>query len=230
MRYILTDIEGTTSSVSFVYDGLYPYFMQNIRSFLAIHSSRTDLLGPVADVRDTVLREEAKLIPQEDVASTLIEWTENDRKHGALKAIQGAVWRLAYEKGEIRGHIYEDVPPALERWKQSGLSMGVYSSGSVEAQKLIFAFSVLGDLEHFFSDHFDTGTGPKREAPSYSKIRQKLGIPADEILFLSDTEAELDAAGKAGFFTTQLVREGTRPGKRHRVAHDFSEIQLSDYD
>jgi enolase-phosphatase E1 len=143
-----------------------------------------------------------------------------------LKAIQGILWRDAYENNEISGHIYPDVPAALEQWKKANIQMGVYSSGSVEAQQLLFGHSGFGDLTPFFSHYFDTAIGNKREAASYRAIQNTIDLPAGEILFLSDVEAELDAAKDAGMQTVQLVRPGTMASEKHVTATGFVHINL----
>lgn len=225
MRYILTDIEGTTTSVAFVYETLFPYFKKHISAFLNESDLENSTLAPLLqDVKDTVQKEEGLLLANEELAQQLIAWTKADRKHPALKVLQGILWRTAYERGEIKGHIYPDVPPALERWREAGIGMGVYSSGSVEAQKLLFGHSEFGDLTPFFSNYFDTNVGHKREAASYQTIADQLEIATAEILFLSDIEAELDAALAVGIQTIQLIRPDTIIGLRHKIATDFSEI------
>ncbi len=226
MQYILTDIEGTTTSVSFVYDTLFPYFTKHFAGFYTRHYPHYGLAEQLEAVMQTVREEENKIIGPIEAVDQLLAWTAADRKHPALKALQGSVWRAAYEAGEIQGHIYDDVLPALQRWQNAGYGLGIYSSGSVEAQQLLFGHSVFGDLRPFFAHYFDTKVGHKREAASYRNIEAALGIPAADILFLSDVEAELDAAAEAGFQTIQLVRPGNQAGTRHRVVADFSEITI----
>lgn len=227
LQYILMDIEGTTTSVAFVYDTLFPYFKRQIHHFLQHRASLLLVAEPLRLVQQT-LEEETGLTPSlAELADQLVAWTEADRKHPALKAIQGVVWRVGYETGAFRGHVYEDVPPALSRWKAAGLQLGVYSSGSVEAQELLFKYSIFGDLTPRFSNHFDTGVGPKRESNSYRNIAQILQLQPEALLFLSDVVEELDAASVAGMQTVQIVRPGTVAGLRHRVSEDFSEILLS---
>jgi enolase-phosphatase E1 len=223
MRFILTDIEGTTTSVAFVYELLFPYFKQNIAGFL----QKPQAVGAkeyLNNAQQTVFEAGGKALSTDEMAQQLIDWTNEDRKHPALKAIQGLVWRFAYQNAEIKGHVFPDVPPALARWKEKGIPLGVYSSGSVEAQRLLFGFSDFGDLTPYFSHYFDTQVGPKREAQSYQVIAKTLQFPAQDILFLSDIEAELDAAAEIGMQTIQVVRPGTEAGKKHRIVLYFSEI------
>jgi enolase-phosphatase E1 len=224
MQYILTDIEGTTTSISFVYDTLFPCFLQRLESFISRHAGDKNLSENIRAVQQTILEEENREADQQEAVQKLMEWTKNDRKHPALKNIQGMVWREAYESGDVQGHLYDDVPPALAAWKEQGISIGIYSSGSEEAQRLIFGYSVFGDLTHFIAHYFDTRVGHKREPSSYKNISGQLGLPAHEILFLSDIEAELDAAASAGFQTMHLAREGTSASAKHRSVQDFSGI------
>ncbi len=226
MQYILTDIEGTTTSVSFVYEVLFPYFKKNLGAILIPDLDQPYVRENIEAVKQTVEQEEGKTLSDEEVIAQLVKWTEADRKHTAMKNLQGYVWKEGYLKGELKGHVYADVPPVLEKWRQAGKQMGVYSSGSVTAQKLIFGRSVFGDLTPYFSHYFDTQVGHKREPASYENIQKEIGIPASEILFLSDVEAELDAAQAAGYQTLQLVREGTSASEKHPTAPGFSEIDI----
>mgnify|MGYP002721179644 FL=1 len=151
---------------------------------------------------------------------------DRDEKITALKNIQGEIWAQGYAKGELTGEIYEDVPPALRRWMRAGLRLYVYSSGSVPAQKLLFRHTPEGDLTPLFQSYFDTTIGPKRESDSYRAIARAIGGAPEEALFLSDVEAELDAAAAAGLATCQLVRpqDETKPSAKHKTAVDFNNV------
>ncbi|MEI6411703.1 MAG: acireductone synthase [Bacteroidota bacterium] len=227
IRYILTDIEGTTTSTSFVYETLFPYFKRHIAGFLTDSALLPEVATQLQAVQQTVSEEGGPTLSLAELADTMVAWTEADRKHPAFKLLQGILWRDAYKNGQLTGHIYPDVPPALEYWKIEGIQIGVYSSGSVEAQHLLFGFSDFGDLRPYFANYFDTSVGNKREADSYRAIVKILQIPADEILFLSDVEAELDAALMAGIQTVQIVRPGTVASEKHDTAADFSQINLT---
>ncbi len=227
IRYILTDIEGTTTSTSFVYETLFPYFKRHIAAFLSAPALLPGIEQYLQAVQQTVSEEGDVILSTEEMAHQLVIWTDADRKHPALKAIQGILWRGAYLNNEISGHIYPDVPPALAYWKMVGIQMGVYSSGSVEAQHLLFGHSDFGDLTSFFSHYFDTSVGNKREEASYRAIQKAIHWPADEALFLSDVEAELDAAKAAGMQTVQIVRPGTTASEKHDTASDFTQINLN---
>lgn len=225
IKYILTDIEGTTTSVKFVYEVLFPYFREHIGELKSI----TNLEQVQTAFRQTVelsqSLENKKLNTVDDILNTLYRWSEEDRKITPLKTVQGILWDKGYRSGEIKGHVYGDVRSSLEKWQAQGLKMGVFSSGSIAAQKLIFGFSEAGDLTPMFSNYFDTTTGGKREIETYPKIASALELPSDQILFLSDIVEELEAADKAGMQTVQLVRQGTR-ANWPRTVESFSEIEV----
>jgi enolase-phosphatase E1 len=174
-----------------------------------------------------VKEEEGVLMDDAQVIEKLKYWVKIDRKETNLKKLQGIVWEQAYKTGKIKGHLYDDVLPNLTKWKDSGILLAVYSSGSVPAQKLLFGYSQFGDLTPLFSHYFDTHIGHKRESLSYEKIAKKLNLPPSTILFLSDIEAELEAAQQVGFKIVQLAREGTESTHQYLVAKNFNEVQLT---
>jgi enolase-phosphatase E1 len=215
---ILTDIEGTTSAISFVKEVLFPFAGAELDRFLDRHGEEAEVAAILAGVRE--------LAPDQDPRAALRGWMASDAKVTPLKALQGLIWRQGYEDGRLTSHLYPDVAPCLRAWSAAGLRLYVYSSGSVEAQKLLFGHSPAGDLVPLFSGFFDTRVGAKREAASYRTITAGLHRPAGEILFLSDVAEELDAAREAGLATCQLVRpeDGTRPSGRHPEAGDFPAV------
>lgn len=215
---ILTDIEGTTSAIAFVKETLFPFAAAELDAFL-------DARGTTPEVA-AILAEVAAAAPGEDPRAALRRWMAEDAKVTPLKTLQGLIWRAGYEDGRLKGHLWPDVAPCLRAWARAGLRLAVYSSGSVEAQKLLFGHSVAGDLVPLFAGFFDTRVGGKREAASYATIATGLNLPAGEVLFLSDVAEELDAAATAGLATCQLVRaaDGTRPSGRHPEAADFPAV------
>ena len=215
---IITDIEGTTTPIAFVHDVLFPYARARLPDFLRAHARRADVAQEMAEIE--------RLAPDSDPLAVLQDWMDADAKIGPLKALQGMIWAEGYADGSLKGQLYADVAPVLRRWHSAGVRLFVYSSGSVAAQKLLFRHSVAGDLEGLFSGFFDTGVGPKREAASYASIARALGLPAGEILFLSDVVQELDAAAAVGFRTCQLVRpqDGTAAAATHARATDFGDV------
>jgi enolase-phosphatase E1 len=226
VKYILTDIEGTTTSVKFVYDVLFPYFREHIGELRNMTSLNEVQKAFKQTVDLNASLENKKLNSVDDIVNTLYRWSEEDRKVTPLKLVQGILWEKGYETGVIKGHVYEDVAPCLTKWREQGITLGVFSSGSIAAQKLIFGYSEAGDLTPNFSNYFDTTTGGKRELETYPKIADELGLDPNSILFLSDIVEELEAADKAGFQTVQLVRPGTE-GNWPRMVSDFNEIEIT---
>ena len=225
IKAILTDIEGTTSAVSFVFDVLFPYAREHLPAFVRSHSAEPAVAEQIAAVRRESGEPDADV---ERVVEILLEWIAADRKATSLKALQGMVWAQGYRAGQLKGHVYPDAVQALRRWHEQGYALYVYSSGSVQAQKLIFGCAEVGDLTPLFSGYFDTGSGHKREADSYTRIAAAIGLPAAEILFLSDVVEELDAARKAGMHTCGLVREGGEL-TGHVVVDSFEAIDPAGY-
>lgn len=224
IRAILTDIEGTTSSLSFVKDILFPYARQRLRAFVDAHGQEPAVARELAEVA----RLAGRALSPAEAADQLIAWIDEDRKATPLKALQGMIWETGYRQGDFFGHIYEDAARRLREWQAAGLRLYVFSSGSVQAQQLLFAHTEFGDLTPLFSGYFDTRIGPKQEPAAYRAIAEAIGLPSEDILFLSDIEGELEAARAAGMATTRLVREdGPAPVSRHPLSRDFDEIDLA---
>jgi enolase-phosphatase E1 len=226
MKYILMDIEGTTSSISFVHDILFPYSKDRIATYIKSHRNEETIKDILTETKKTVFDENNTVIDDEQSIEQLIEWIKIDRKHPALKKLQGLIWSEGYHSGELKGHVYQDVPAALEKWKNSKIALGIYSSGSVKAQKDLFGYSIYGDLNNFISNNFDTCIGHKREESSYIKISKELNLDPKEILFLSDISEELDAAKKAGLKTIQLVRLEDVPYTGHDQVKTFEDVRF----
>ena len=223
--YILMDIEGTTSSISFVKDVLFPYFLSNIDDINKL-SNIKEVKYAFGQVLRLVKQDENRdITTSEEVILQLKKWCEQDLKITPLKTLQGILWQKGYQNGELLGHVYDDVPVMLENWNLLGKKMGVFSSGSIKAQKLLFSHSVKGNLSTYFSHYFDTQTGSKRESDTYSLISKELTLPSKRILFLSDVIEELAAADMAGMKTIQIEREGNLQSWKLSVS-DFSEIIL----
>jgi enolase-phosphatase E1 len=210
IRAILTDIEGTTSSISFVKDVLFPYARRALPGFVAARGREP----AVRRWLDTVALENGGACQDSVIVEVLQGWIDEDRKHTALKALQGMIWADGYKSADFTSHMYPDAAPALRQWKDQGLRLYVYSSGSVPAQRLLFGHSDAGDLTELFSGWFDTEVGGKREAASYARIVEAIGLPADEIVFLSDVAEELDAAREAGVGTVLVDRLDDYPQPR----------------
>lgn len=225
VKYILTDIEGTTTSISFVYDVLFPYFRENINK-LRDQKLTPDVFEAFEQTIETARELDGDdLRYTDEILAKLLEWSHQDKKVTPLKTLQGILWREGYTSGRIKGHVYPDVPEALAAWKARHIQMGVFSSGSVQAQKLIFGYSEFGDLTPYFSHYFDTLTGGKRDPETYGKISNSVGIKAANILFLSDIVEELKAARDTGYQTIQLLREDKEP-EWDKCCRTFREIKF----
>ena len=226
---ILTDIEGTTSSISFVRDVLFPYARRALPGFVREHGHEPQ----VRQWLDAVATEAGGLCQDAMIVETLQGWIDQDRKHTALKALQGLVWEAGYRNADFTAPIYPDAAQTLQRWHALGLPLYVYSSGSVPAQKLFFGHSDAGDLTGLFSGWFDTEIGGKREPDSYARIAAQIGIAPEQILFLSDVVEELDAARDAGMSTRLVDRLQDYPVPRtgdaahgHARVATFADVTL----
>ena len=221
IKAVVTDIEGTTSSLSFVKDVLFPYARRHMAEYVRQHTDDSKVAKLLDDVRDVV----GKNLDLQEIIKQLEKWIDEDRKITPLKALQGLLWETGYRQGDFTGHIYPDAREQLEHWRARGILIYVYSSGSVYAQKLLFGYTEYGDLNGLFSGYFDTRVGAKSDSASFEKIAHEIGVDPGEILFLSDIEAELDAAKQAGMQTCWLVREGDiDAAARHRQVADFNAI------
>ena len=232
---ILLDIEGTTSSVSFVYDVMFPLVREQLSGYLdanwqkpetqeacdliagdAGHRSLTDWCPDINQQPRTVEREVIRLM-------------DGDVKATGLKRLQGLIWKSAFESGKLQAHLYDDVAKSIESWNNAGRDVRIYSSGSVQAQKLFFGHTIEGNLLSLLRGHYDTTTGPKREAESYLKIAGDFDVEAQQLLFLSDVTAELDAAKQAGFQTALCKRPGNAevsPDHGHDEITSFDDVRL----
>lgn len=229
-RGILLDVEGTTSSISFVYDVLFTHAKARVGEFLSAHRGDArvmDLAARLTAGAGTPLTAAAIATDPTPAALAAIELMNRDVKDTALKELQGMIWRSGFESGGLVAHVFEDVPPALAAWADSGLDVRIYSSGSIEAQRLFFGHTAAGDLTPHLRGHYDTTTGPKREAASYRRIAADMELDPRQILFLSDVGAELDAARAAGMATALAVRPGNRDAGgllEHETVRSFAEI------
>jgi enolase-phosphatase E1 len=222
IRAVLTDIEGTTSSIHFVHQVLFPYSTRELPEFIRRHGAMAKVAPWLNAVANECGHAQADLVA---ISQTLLRWIAEDRKHTALKALQGLIWADGYKSGAFKGHIYPEVAQCLRTWASSTL-LYVYSSGSIAAQKLLFEYSEAGDLSGLFQGYFDTTSGAKRDVVAYQNIARAIGVLPGEVRFLSDIEAELDAARSAGMRTTLLAREALPPQSAHPIARSFAEITL----
>jgi enolase-phosphatase E1 len=202
---IVTDIEGTTGSIAFVRDVLFPYAQDHIADFVARHR---DDPAVVRALHDSALDAGEPQAEEARIVEILRQWMRDDRKVTPLKALQGLIWADGYAAGELHGHVYPDAAAGLRRWHDAGINLYVYSSGSIAAQKLLFGNSTAGNLLDLFHGFFDTTIGAKTDSTSYHRIAAELGMLPDDILFLSDREAELHAAHEADFEVACIARAG----------------------
>lgn len=211
-RVRLFDVEGTTTAIDFVHQTLFPYSRQRMATFVRDHAELA-VVRKLQAAHGTI----------EQVIAQLDDWIQEDKKVGELKELQGLIWDEGYRRGDFQGHVYPDVRPAFEAWHAEGVTLAIYSSGSVHAQRCIFGFSTAGDLTPLISSYFDTTTGPKREPASYLRIAEQLRVPAHEVTFYSDIREELDAAQSAGLRTVQVFRQAPPTNQGHRCVVTFLE-------
>jgi len=238
-RVVLLDIEGTTTPIDFVYNVLFPYARRRMQEFVRAHSTDTDVRADINQLIAEHARDlEQGLAPPpveareprrtQSVAAYALWLMDMDRKSTPLKALQGRIWETGYESGELRSSLFADVPGALARWRERGRDVCIYSSGSVLAQRLLFAHTEAGDLTRDIRDYFDTRVGAKREVASYRRIAAALGCEPSAIVFVSDVVAELDAARDAGLQTRLAIRPGNppQPPSSHQAIHSFDEADF----
>ena len=234
---ILLDIEGTTSSVRYVYDTMFPFVRRELAAYLRIHSASSecvaacDQLAVEAGYTDWVAWAHAsETSPAETVLARVLQLMDDDVKSTGLKALQGLIWKAGFASGELVAHVYADVPPALQAWHRLGLDLRIYSSGSVAAQRLFFGHTTQGSLLDLFQGHYDTTTGSKKSTDSYTRIAEAFGQAAEQLLFVSDIVAELDAAAAAGWRTALSRRPENPPIEvacSHPTIHSFAELEVT---
>lgn len=225
MRAVLTDIEGTTTPLSFVLDVLFPYARRRLDDAWASGEPRFE--ESLRLLRQEYEEEKLSGMDLPTFGAPYAHWLmDRDRKSTGLKKLQGILWEDGYRSGELKGEVYPDVTEALRAWKERGIRVRIFSSGSVLAQKLLFGYSDQGDLLPYFEGFHDTTTGPKQSPESYAAIAESFGLSPGNILFLSDVTAELDAARAAGLQTGLLLRPGNKPAEAngHPVYRSFSEL------
>ena len=220
VRGVLTDIEGTTTSLAFVKEELFPYARRHLPEYVRSHAAEiADIAAEISAAAGT------NGLSTPEIIDILLRWMDEDRKLTPLKRLQGMIWRSGYESGRLRAHVYPDAVQALREWDAAGMKLYVYSSGSVEAQRLLFSHTTHGDLTPLFSGYFDTTTGPKLETRSYQDIARSLSLAAREVVFISDHPGETQAGAAAGMHTVLMAREqgGSATGL---TARSFDDIEL----
>jgi enolase-phosphatase E1 len=236
-RVVLLDIEGTTTPISFVFDTLFPYAREHGPAFIREHVGDIEISGALEQLRRENMTDRLEGAPEinanggKGAVEQTIEYylwlMDRDRKSTPLKAIQGRIWEEGYGRGELQSVVFPDVAPALRRWQEEGRVIAIYSSGSVLAQQQLFRYTTAGDLTPFIASYFDTRMGAKKEAQSYTRIAAKLNTDPEQMLFISDVIAELDAARMAGLATLLSMRPGNAVSEQphtYRVIHSFDEV------
>jgi len=223
VRGILLDIEGTTTPIAFVHEVLFSYARAHARDFLTKDSD--EVRADVALLREEHAADKRNNLQPPESIPDYIDWLiDRDRKSTALKSLQGKIWRQGYLDGSLKSQVFADVAPAFERWRAAGLKIGIFSSGSVLAQQLLFAHTDAGDLTGFIDDYFDTNVGKKGDAESYRKIATAMDLEPSEILFISDVVAELEAAQESGMRTLLSIRPGNSPQEWPQMTISFDSV------
>jgi methylthioribulose 1-phosphate dehydratase/enolase-phosphatase E1 len=223
-KVLLLDIEGCTTSIAFVKETLFPYVVDHIDAYLStvtleddINSIYLSLTNDLLQLPDdhpckTLVTDNREQATRKDVAALVKIMVAADVKATGLKSLQGKMWKTGYEDGAIKSHVYEDFVPTLDWCQSQGIQVYIYSSGSIEAQKLLFGHSTKGDLREYFAGHFDTTSGSKKEAQSYLTIAKSIGIDPSKLTFVSDAVDELIAAREAGIGNIVMsIRPGNVP-------------------
>lgn len=234
LRGVVLDIEGTTTPIAFVHDVLFSYARTHVKDFLANHANADDVRRDIellreehaADVRNG--NQPPPLTAELDSIANYVNWLiDLDRKSTGLKSLQGKIWHEGYASGTLRSQVFPDVAPAFARWRASGLTISIFSSGSALAQQLLFAHTEAGDLTPFISHYFDTSVGKKAEPESYRRIAETIGLPPNELLFISDVVSELSAAREAEMKTVLSIRPGNQPQQhadQYQTIESFDEL------
>ena len=238
VRGILLDIEGTTTPIAFVHEVLFPYAREHVRDFLNANFESPEVASDLARLceersHDARAGEEPPRlieVTRDAAIDSLVSYVhlliDLDRKSTGLKSLQGKIWEQGYRDGSLKAPLFADVLAALEKARHAGLKIAIFSSGSVFAQRLLFAHTDAGDITNLIDDYFDTSTGPKTASESYQRIASGLGLAAGEVLFISDVVGELNAAGVAGMQTLLCIRPGNpeQPASQHGTIHDFARL------
>ncbi len=237
-RGILLDIEGTTSSISFVHDVMFPYVRCNLTNYLAANWNSEAMIEAVAGLAADIAQPSAsawlagKSVEEQQriVQDTVIQMMDSDIKATGLKQLQGMIWKSGFHSGQLVAHLFSDVAPAIRSWHSAGVDVRIYSSGSIAAQKLFFGHTIEGNLLNCLGGHYDTTIGPKQSAASYAAIASKFSCPASQILFISDVPTELEAAKTAGYQTVLSLRPGNQtvnPAHGFATVVSFAELSVT---
>lgn len=227
-KAVVLDIEGTTTPVTFVYDVLFPYARDQMATFLAKQWDNPNVLSDLQRVQEQHTQDVKEGLKPPSLSNSqdemercqsyvayLLWQMDHDRKTTGLKSMQGKIWKLGYDEGDLKGELFEDVAGVLQKLHEKKVPVYIYSSGSIQAQKLLFGQTVQGDMLPYLSGHFDTTTGPKRIASSYQAIAEAIKSEPSTIVFATDVVEEADAAVEAGMKAVILERPGNHPQPEH---------------
>lgn len=222
-KLILLDIEGTVSPLAFVHDIMFPYARKHAVTWLAAHWGHEVICQLAKDAGVDSFHNAL------DAEAAVHRLMDADAKVTGLKQLQGLIWEQGFRSGDLRSMLFDDVVPAMQRWRENGCEIRIYSSGSIHAQKLFFTHTTSGDLTPLLSGFYDTTTGSKKEVASYTAIAADCALPPAEILFISDIVDELNAAQSAGMITAHATRPGNKPQpeSEHTVLTSFDAITLA---
>jgi enolase-phosphatase E1 len=228
---VLLDIEGTVTPISFVHEILFPYAREHVNNYLSQHLQQPEVQADIQKLREEQANDAEELRqPPIDSIDTAVTYVNRlidlDRKSPALKSLQGKIWKAGYEDGSLKSPVYPDVVEAFERWRDVGITINIFSSGSVLAQQLLFAHTDAGDLTRYIDQYFDTSVGKKIDPQSYLAIAANLSFNPSQILFVSDVVAELDATKAAGIQTRLCIRPGNppQPASQYQSIASFADI------
>lgn len=234
IRGVVLDIEGTTTPIAFVHDVLFSYARTHVKNYLEKHAETENVRKDIELLRAehaSDLRNGNRPPPVTTQIESIVNYVnwliDLDRKSSGLKSLQGKIWHEGYADGTLRSQVFPDVAPAFARWRVAGLNISIFSSGSALAQQLLFAHTESGNLTSFISNYFDTSIGKKGEAESYRRIAETIGLPARELLFVSDVVTELAAANEAGMKTVLSIRPGNQPQEHaepYQTIESFDEL------
>ncbi|MGB8170648.1 MAG: acireductone synthase [Chthoniobacteraceae bacterium] len=231
-RLVLLDIEGTVSPLAYVHEAMFPFARTGVQPFLEANLARPEVVAALEQMAvDAGAESFAAWCPS---AAAPVPWIvaqvhalmDADVKATGLKQLQGLIWEGGFRSGALRAALFADVAGMLRRWHAEGVELRIYSSGSVQAQRLFFAHTEAGDLTPLLSGFYDTKIGGKKSSASYAAIAADACRAPETILFLSDVVEELDAACDAGLATALALRPGNReqPPNAHATFTSLEEV------
>ncbi len=227
-RGVLLDVEGTTSAVAYVYDVMFPFAREHMKAYIGLNWHNESFAAVAEQLAADADDKNASFSP-DLLAAAAERLMDADVKATGLKQLQGLVWEAGFRSGALVAHVFDDVPKQLQAWHDAGLGVRICSSGSIHAQRLFFGHSVAGNLLSLIEGHYDTTTGPKREAESYRTIAADWKLAVEQIIFLSDVPQELVAAREAGMQVVLVDRPGNAPVDAHDlpIINAFDELSIA---